>query len=65
MFFFLGRMRFIRNYWDDKVELGPYKIIGEIFVSVMDPWAPEDREKIFDWTFFDWFPARKPYDIEV
>lgn len=63
--FLFGRMHFQRNYWDNRVEIGPYEIKGEIFIYQFDPWSEENRKKIRDWTFFDWLPARNPYDIEV
>lgn len=46
-----------RNYWDDKVGIGPYKIKGEINVGFFEP-------EFITWYNYDFFPAREPYDIE-
>ena len=47
--------RWIRNYWDNQIKLGPKIIVGQMdFI----PWRPS-----FQWINIDLFPARKPYNI--
>jgi parallel beta-helix repeat protein len=63
IYFLLGLTLFRSNYWDDRTEKGPYRIKGEIFVYKFDPFDDENREKLRDWIFYDWFPVKTPHDI--
>jgi parallel beta-helix repeat protein len=46
---------FSENYWDDWNGTGPKVISGQIFTFAM--WHG------FSWHYFDWRPAKEPYDI--
>jgi parallel beta-helix repeat protein len=42
------------NYWERLVNIGPKPLLGIAFFFPPIPWL-----------FFDWNPAKEPYDIEV
>ncbi|HWR63221.1 MAG TPA: NosD domain-containing protein [Candidatus Thermoplasmatota archaeon] len=53
-----------RNYWDDWNKLLPKRIEGKmiIFHITVDPEYPPDPT-VLEWSYFDFFPAQKPYGI--
>jgi parallel beta-helix repeat protein len=53
-----------RNYWDDWDGLLPKRIEGKmiIFHIPVDPEYPPD-DTVLEWSYFDLFPAKKPYDL--
>jgi parallel beta-helix repeat protein len=55
-----------RNYWDDWNGNAPKRIEGKIYIHrfSMDP-EYQPPLIIKPWTNFDWFPARKPYNIPI
>ena len=69
-YFWFGRNKYYKNYWDDWTGRGPYPIWGlnamflplcyilwkfGININYPNIWTVN----------FDWFPAKQPYDIEV
>jgi len=55
-----------RNYWDDLNGTAPKRIDGKIIIHRFSN-DPEYQPPpiIKPWTIFDWFPAKKPYDIPI
>jgi parallel beta-helix repeat protein len=55
-----------RNYWDDSVGFSLKRIPGKMIINHLsfNP-DPEYQEPptIITWFNFDWFPAKRPYDI--
>jgi len=53
-----------RNYWDDWNGITPKRIEGKMIINHFS-WDPEYQvpPTIKTWSNFDWFPAKKPYDI--
>jgi nitrous oxidase accessory protein len=58
-----GKNRWIGNYWDTWIGIGPKTILGfKVF-----EWVSELIYFIFliPWLEFDWQPAKEPYDITI
>lgn len=47
-----------QNYWDTYDGTGPMILTGENTL----PW---NSDKTIDWKYYDWRPAKEPYEIEV
>ena len=65
VFFYYYRSRFPNrwrsNYWDDWGEIGPKIIFGFIFIPDPNSYSGEYKNVVN----FDWFPAKKPYEITI
>jgi nitrous oxidase accessory protein len=56
--------KFFHNYWDDNYET-PKVIMGKMFCFLFLSFLFGIETKTIEWKNYDWFPAKKPYDIEV
>ena len=52
------RNSWIRNYWDTWVGFGPRLIKGQMYTEFVG-------QICLPWINFDWFPAHKPYTIDI